>query len=73
MIIFALIIPVLFFESNSEFFDQANKEMNNGYQWHYIGSTPTDPKAKSISLEDTITNEKRIFWKLKPHSVGDGG
>ena len=65
MIIFALIIPVLFFESNSEFFDQANKEMNNGYQWHYIGSTPTDPKAKSISLKDAVTNEKHIFWKLK--------
>ena len=73
MIIFALIIPVLFFESNSEFFDQANKELNNGYQWHYIGSTPIDPTAKSISLEDTITNEKRIFWKLKPRSVGGGG
>ena len=60
MIIFTLIMPILFLESNKDFFKQVEKERNEGYTWHYVGEQEADPTAKSIRV-----NDKYIFWKLK--------
>ena len=38
----------LFAVDNQEFFDQAEKEINDGYEWHYVGKQSLDPSAKSI-------------------------
>ena len=49
---------------NQEFFDQAEKEINDGYEWHYVGKQSLDPSAKSIPLQ-VEGEEPYIIWKLK--------
>jgi len=71
MIILAVVISVLFLETNSEFFDQVKEERAAGAVWHYVGKQGLDPKAKSLPLQcvDPQTGkacgEKYILWKLK--------
>ena len=54
----------LFVADNKEFFDQVEKEVNEGYEWHYVGKQSLDPSAKSISAQ-VEGEEPYIFWKLK--------
>jgi len=54
----------LFAVDNQEFFDQVEKEVNDGYEWHYVGKQSLDPSAKSISAQ-VEGEEPYIFWKLK--------
>ena len=60
----------LFAVDNQEFFDQAEKEINDGYEWHYVGKQPLDPTAKSIpgricEPDTGKCGEPFIIWKLK--------
>jgi len=59
-----LVMANLFSSEHEEFFDLANEQAKKGFTWHYVGSQPTDPKAKSISLKGS-DGEKYILWKLK--------
>jgi len=54
----------LFAVDNQEFFDQVEKEVNEGYEWNYVGKQSLDPSAKSISAQ-VEGDEPYIFWKLK--------
>ncbi len=54
----------LFVTDNKEFFDQVEKEVNEGYEWNYVGKQSLDPSAKSISAQ-VEGEEPYIFWKLK--------
>ena len=54
----------LFVADNKEFFDQVEKEVNEGYEWNYVGKQSLDPSAKSISAQ-VEGDEPYIFWKLK--------
>ena len=72
--IVALVVSVmmgsLFVSDNEEFFDTVKKEKNNGYEWHYVGKTSLDPKAKNLPLQvcdssGSNCGEPYILWKLK--------
>ena len=54
----------LFAVDNQEFFDQVEKEVNEGYEWNYVGKQSLDPSAKSISAQ-VEGDEPYIIWKLK--------
>ena len=54
----------LFVADNKEFLDQVEKEVNEGYEWNYVGKQSLDPSAKSISAQ-VEGEEPYIFWKLK--------
>ena len=60
MIALALIFPILFFATNKDYFQQVEKDINNGATWHYVGQQEIDPEAKSLAI-----NDKYILWKLK--------
>ena len=65
-----VIIPILFFSQNEEFFKLANKQMEEGATWHQVGPQAPDPKAKSITLqcidpEGEPCGDPYIIWKLK--------
>ena len=54
----------LFVADNKEFLDQVEKQVNEGYEWNYVGKQSLDPSAKSISAQ-VEGEEPYIFWKLK--------
>tara|TARA_Y100000310_G_scaffold303520_1_gene341911 strand:- start:46 stop:255 length:210 start_codon:yes stop_codon:yes gene_type:complete len=54
----------LFCADNKEFLDTVKKEKAEGYEWHYVGQTDLDPKAKSVPLQ-VEGNDPYILWKLK--------
>lgn len=60
MIALALIFPILFFATNQDYFQQVEKDIDNGATWHYVGQQKIDPEAKSLAI-----NDKYILWKLK--------
>ena len=71
MISILLLIPWLWYENNFSFLDQAQRERNQGAEWHYVGTQEPDPDAESITLQcvDPDTGEpcgeRYILWKLK--------
>ena len=54
----------VFCADNQEFLETVNKEKAEGYEWHYVGVTPPDPKAKSVPLQ-VEGQDPYILWKLK--------
>ena len=67
MIILSIVMTIFtttFVVNNSEFLDTANKEINEGATWHYIGKQSLDPTAKSITLQMS-DEEPYILFKLK--------
>tara|TARA_B100001964_G_C13710071_1_gene369894 strand:+ start:134 stop:373 length:240 start_codon:yes stop_codon:yes gene_type:complete len=54
----------LFCADNQHFFETVSKEKKERYEWHFIGPTDLDPKAKSISLK-VEGHDPYILWKLK--------
>ena len=66
-----LLLPLLFYSANSDFFDQVSKERAEGAEWHYVGPKELDPAAKSLHLQcyDEENNEycgdPYVLWKLK--------
>ena len=71
MISTLLLIPWLWYENKFSFFDQAQRERNQGAEWHYVGIQEPDPNAESITLQcvDPDTGKpcgkRYILWKLK--------
>ena len=59
-----LILPIIFFSSNSEFFEQVEKERALGAEWNYVGKSSLDPTAKSLSLYG-VDGKPYIYYKLK--------
>lgn len=69
MIVLA-VVPFLFFAiGNADFFEQAAKEREQGYTWHYTGKQELDPRSKAIPIQcmdgDKPCGEPFILWKLK--------
>jgi len=67
MLFLTLVIPLLtgaFISSNAEFFDTANKEVEAGATWNYVGKQSLDPTSKALPLY-TINGESYILFKLK--------
>jgi hypothetical protein len=67
MIVLILIIPLLagsFISEHAEFFNTANKEIEAGATWHYVGRQPLDTTAKALSLR-VSNGEPYIIYKLK--------
>jgi len=60
-----ILIPIAFGLMNYEFFEQANKDIDRGARWHYVGTQPLDSQAKSIPMRETADSEPFIIWKLK--------
>ena len=74
MLILLLISGGIFYSDNSELFEQVNREIKEGAEWHYIGKKALDPTSKSIPLQcietdedgnSKICGEPYILWKLK--------
>ena len=60
----------LFATDNADFFEKAKQQRAQWYTWHYVGTTPPDPKAKAIPLQcvdqsGKVCGEPYILWKLK--------
>ena len=62
-IVFVL-FGALFCADNQDFLETVKKQKAEGYEWHYIGQTPPDPKAKSITIQ-VKGEEPFVLWKLK--------
>tara|TARA_R100000700_G_C3056511_1_gene73320 strand:- start:164 stop:382 length:219 start_codon:yes stop_codon:yes gene_type:complete len=67
-----LLVPFIyiFIVDNADFFARAAKEREQGYDWHYVGKSPPDVQAKSLTLQCADQNGKAcgepyILWKLK--------
>ncbi|MEC7974127.1 MAG: hypothetical protein VX987_15635 [Pseudomonadota bacterium] len=54
----------LIFADHQDFLETANKQKAKGYEWHYVGVTDSDPKAKAI-LGKVKSREPYILWKLR--------
>ena len=68
MFIFVLIIPLVFggafYSGNKDFFDTASRQVDNGYDWKYVGHKKADMKVPSLSLQ-VDGYEPYVIWKLK--------
>ena len=51
MFAFLLLFPILFFSTNSEFFEQVEKDRAKGATWQEIDPKPLDPNAKALPLQ----------------------
>jgi|TARA_R110001583_G_scaffold35079_3_gene117165 hypothetical protein len=60
-----LIVP-LFVVQNSEAIQTFEKQVTEGYEWHYVGPQPLDPKDKNISLQVQGSDPYIIFKLKKP-------
>ena len=74
MFAFLLLFPILFFSTNSEFFEQVEKDRANGATWQEIDPKPLDPNAKALPLQcmspvehgdDEPCGEPYVIYKLK--------
>ena len=68
MIALVLIHVILLGVDNADFFEQAAKEREQGYTWHYTGKQELDPRSKAIPIQcmdgDKPCGEPFILWKL---------
>ena len=60
-----LIVP-LFVVQNSEAIQTFEKQVTEGYEWHYVGPQLLDPKDKNISLQVQGSDPYIIFKLKKP-------
>ena len=69
MIALVLIPVILLGVDNADFFEQAAKEREQGYTWHYTGKQELDPRSKALPIQcmdgDKPCGEPFILWKLK--------
>ena len=69
MLALVLIPVILLGVDNADFFEQAAKEREQGYTWHYTGKQELDPRSKAIPIQcmdgDKPCGEPFILWKLK--------
>ena len=68
MFMFVLIIPLVFggafYSGNKDFFDTASKQIDDGYDWKYVGYKKVDTKVPSLPLQ-VDGYEPYVLWKLK--------
>ena len=68
MFIFVLIIPLVFggafYSGNKDFFDTASRQIDDGYDWKYVGHKKADMKVPSLPLQ-VDGYEPYVIWKLK--------
>ena len=62
--IFALLFmsKVIFYAENEEFFDEAQRQMENDpdLEWNYVGKQKVNPNVKSITVGDDY-----IYFRLE--------
>ena len=65
--IFALLFmsKVIFYAENEEFFDEAQRQMENDpdLTWNYVGKQDPNPNVKAITLTDE-DGTPYIMWRL---------
>ena len=68
----ALFVSNIFVANNKEFFDTVDRQIKEGYTWHYTGVKPLDePSVPSLPLQVVDpetgegTGEPYVLWKLK--------
>ena len=68
MFMLVLIIPLVFggafYAGNEDFFDTASRQVNDGYDWHYIGYKKADTRVPSLPLQ-VDGYEPYVLWKLR--------
>ena len=68
MFMLVLIIPLVFgsafYAGNKDFFDTASRQVNDGYDWKYVGYKKVDMKVPSLPLQ-VDKHEPYVLWKLK--------
>lgn len=59
-----ILILILFFEDNKEYFEMVEQRQALGHSWHYVGRTEvTDDYIALPAVED---DETRVFyWEIK--------
>ena len=62
MIVLAL-IGGLFMADNQEYFGQAERQIEQGYQWQYVGKQSPSDKAFSLTVADK-DGKPTIYFKL---------
>jgi len=60
-----LFVP-LFVVQNSEAIEAFEKQIAEGYEWHYVGPQPLNPKGKNIPLQVEGSDPYIIFRLGKP-------
>jgi hypothetical protein len=63
MIVLAF-IATMFSVDNAEFFNQVEKNKQDGMSWHYVGSTAPDANDPSIASINPITGKEAVFFKM---------
>lgn len=68
MAILILILPLIFggtfYAGNKDFFDTASRQMETGYDWHYVGYTEADGELPALLIQ-ADGYEPYILWKLR--------
>ena len=59
-----LILTIIIFSSNSEFFEQVEKDRAKGAEWHYVGKSPPNSTSNSLPLYG-VDGKPYIYYKLK--------
>ena len=63
MIVLAF-IATMFSVENAEFFNQVEKNKQDGMSWHYIGSNAPNANDPYIASINPITGKEAIFVKM---------
>jgi hypothetical protein len=64
LVLIPLVFGGAFYAGNEDFFDTASRQVNDGYDWHYIGYKRADMKVPSLPLQ-VDGYEPYVIWKLK--------
>jgi len=59
-----ILILVLFFEDNKEYFEMVEERQAQGHSWHYVGRTEVTDNY--IALPAVEQDETKVFyWEIK--------
>ena len=67
MIATLLVLSVVFVGTNQDFFDEAAEQINEGYEWHFVGAKNPDETTKHISIWIPGKGDKNdlVFFQLR--------
>ena len=70
IIIYSILTGVSFVSENQEFFDTVGKQLDNGYEWNYIGvqEPPKNTKYIPLPIPSVLLNDKDkeyVIFQLK--------
>ena len=60
-----VLILALFAHDNAEFFEQSQKQLDDGYHWEYVGKQKASDYSFSLPVVDQKSGEKFIYWELQ--------